>query len=186
MRERLVVQDAAATLLSRPRMQDLVATLIGRECSMADLVSRSSMSYSLLSHHLRRLVALGLVRVVGTAPRAGRASRLYRATAHSYFIPAALCKALPGEQLAQELREALLNTRNPTGLLLRNEDGPRMRLIFSDPRPDTSELWLRLRLSPEAVHQFNDELQTLFERWREHKDPQGGVYLVHGACARLE
>ena len=185
MRERLVVQDAAAAaLLARPRLQVLLALLIEKDCTMTDLVAHSSMSYSLLSHHLRRLVATGLVRIVGHSPRAGRAIRLYRATAHSYFTPAAWCQTLPGEQLAHQLREALQMKCNPKGMLLWNEDGPRMRLILDDTRHDASELWLRLRLSSAAARQFNEELRALFERWREHQSPKGTNYLVHGACVR--
>lgn len=185
MRERLAVQEAAAQLLSRPRMQNLMATLIDQDSTMAELVTRHNMSYGLLSHHLRRLVALGLVEVVGHVPRAGRSSRLYRATARSYFIPAAWCRALPGEQLARELRDALLVRPSPKGLLLSSQDGPRMQLILDDPRPDASELWLRLRLSPPAARQINEELQALFERWRGQQSPKGRNYLIHGACVTV-
>lgn len=186
MLERLAVQEAAADLLSRPRLQGLMAALIDQDCTMAELASRSGMSYSLLSHHLRRLVSLGLVRVVGHAARAGRASPLYRATARSYFIAAAWCKALPGESLTRDLRRALQATRRPKGMLLYSEQGPRMRLILDDPRPDASELWLRLRLSASSARQFNEELRALFERWREQQAAKGATYLVHGACARVD
>ena len=71
MRERMAVPEAAADLLSRPPLQALLAALIDEACAMADLVPRCGMSYSLLSHHLRRMVGLGLVQVVGHRPRAG-------------------------------------------------------------------------------------------------------------------
>ena len=75
MLERLAVQEAAADLLSRPRLQGLMAALIDQDCTMAELASRSGMSYSLLSHHLRRMVSLGLVREVSRTPRAGARNR---------------------------------------------------------------------------------------------------------------
>lgn len=186
MRERLTVQEAAAAVLSRPRMQGLLALLVDQDCTMADLVAASGMSYSLLSHHLPRWVALGLVRVVGHAPRAGRASPLYRASARSFFIPAAWCKALPGEQLARDLRQALQKAHRPKGLLLYSEGGPRMRLVLDEPRADTAELWLRLQLQPAAARQFNEELQALFERWRAQHSPKGASYLMHAACVRAD
>jgi hypothetical protein len=107
------------------------------------------------------------------------------APARSYFIPAAWCKVLPGEQLANELRSALQGARSPKGMLLSGEDGLRMRLVHDGLRQDTSELWLRLRLSPTAARQFNDELRALFDRWREQSTSRGGHYLVHGACAKV-
>jgi hypothetical protein len=185
MRERVSVQNAAAaTLLSRPRLQGVVAAMIEQNCTMAELVNRSGMSYSLLSHHLKRMVALGLVRVVGHCARAGRASPIYRAAARSYFLPAALCQALPGEQLALEMRQALQRLHGAKGLLLWSEGGPRMSLVRDPTRADTQELWMRLRLSPAAARQFNEEQRALFERWRAQESATGTRYLVHAACAR--
>lgn len=186
MRDRLAVPEAAAKLVCQPRMQGLLAALIEQECSMAELVTRCGMSYSLLSHHLQRMALLGLVRVVGHAPRAGRARRLYRATARSYFIPAALCETLPDEHLASELRRAVQRARRPKGMLLCSQGGPRMQLVLDDVRDDASDFWLRLRLSPEAARQLNAEMRALFERWREHGGANGKHYLVHGACARVD
>jgi DNA-binding transcriptional ArsR family regulator len=185
MRECLEIEDAAAAaVLNRPRLHALLAALIARECTTTALVGLTGMSYSLLSHHLKRLQALGWVVVAGYAPRAGRAAALYRATARSYFIPARWCQALPGDRLARDLRAALDSTCAPEGVLLFNEDGPRLRLVHPQARRDTTELWLRLRLSAPAARQFNEELQALFERWRAQQSPTGRAYLLHGACAR--
>lgn len=184
MRDKLVVKDHAAVLLSRPRIQGLLAALIDKNCTMSDLVSKSGMSYSLLSHHLRRMVALGLVRVAGRSARAGRASVLYRATARRFFIPAAHCRELPDVRLMRDLREGLERFRGVTGLLLWSEDGPRMRLLLDDSRADVHELWMRLRLSSAEARAFNQELKSLFERWRERQSGAGFNYLVHGACVR--
>jgi DNA-binding transcriptional ArsR family regulator len=185
MRECIDIEDAAtAALLSRPQLHPLVASLIARECTMTELAGATGMSYSLLSHHLKRLRALGVVVVAGHAPRAGRASALYRATARSFFIPARWCQTLPGERLARALRDALDSSSSAKGLLLFNEGGPRLRLIEQKARPDVTELWLRLRLSAPAARQFNDELRALFERWRDQPSPTGRAYLLHGACAR--
>lgn len=186
MRDRIEVSEAAAAVLNRPRIQAVVAALIDQDCTMAQLVARTDMSYSLLSHHLRRLVALGLVRVVGQLPRAGRASPLYRAASRSYFIPAAWCKALPGEQLARDMRQALQQSRSPLGLLLSSDGRPRLQLVFGDAPTDTLELWLRLRLSAPAARRFNEELRALFERWRDQASPKGTSYLVHAALARAK
>lgn len=153
---------------------------------MSHLVASTGMSYSLLSHHLRRLVALGLVRVAGHAPRAGRASPVYRATSRSYFMPAAWCKTLPGDQLARELRQALQQARSPQGLLLSSDGGPRLQLILADTPTDATELWLRLRLSAPAARRFNAELRELFDRWRGQASPKGASYLVHGASVRVK
>jgi DNA-binding transcriptional ArsR family regulator len=185
MRERIDIEDAAAAaLLSRPQLHPLLATLIARECTMTELAGVTGMSYSLLSHHLKRLRGLGWVVVSGRAPRAGRASVLYRATARSYFIPARWCQALPGDRLARDLRTALASTCAPKGVLLFNEGGPRIRLVQQQPRPDVTELWLRLRLSALTARQFNEELRALFERWKDQQSPTGRAYLLHGACAR--
>ena len=185
MRERLDIDDAAsAALLSRPQLQRVVALLIERECTMTELAGATGMSYSLLSHHLKRLQAFGLVEVSGQRPRAGRAAVLYRAAARSYFIPARWCQTLPGERLARDLREALDGSAGPKGVLLFHDDGPRVRLVLQEARSDVTELWLRLRLSASSARQFNEELRELFERWRGQQSPSGRSYLLHGACAR--
>jgi DNA-binding transcriptional ArsR family regulator len=186
MLAQLDIKDpAAAALLGRPALHALLAALIDQTCTMTMLVAATGMSYSLVTHHLHRMIALGLAEVVGETPRAGRASRLYRATAQSYLIPVEWCETLPGDQLLRELREALDRQRSPKGLLLWSEDGARMRLILDEPRPDTLELWLRLRLAPAAARQFNSELESLLQHWRGQQSPSGAVYLTHVACARV-
>lgn len=187
MRERLIVRDgAAAKLLNRPRVQGLMASLIDQDCTAKDLAARYDLTYSLLSHYLNRMIALGLIRVTGRVSRAGRASPYYRAVASSYFIPAALCKDLPGELLERELRAALQHVRRPDGLLLWSEGGPRMSLIMDQPRTDAAELWVRLRLSPASARQLNTELAALFDRWRGHEIATGARYLVHAAFAKAK
>ncbi|MFN0183429.1 MAG: ArsR family transcriptional regulator [Aquabacterium sp.] len=185
MRERLDIDDpATAALLERPPMHHLVATLIERERTMAELVDITGMSFSLLSHHLRRLQAMGLVTVAGHTPRAGRACARYRATARSYYVPARLCRQLPGDRLTRDLRAALDGASGPRGLLFFHQSGPRARLVLQETRPDFTERWLRLRLSTAAARQFNEELRALFERWQAQQGASGRTYLLHGACAR--
>lgn len=185
MRERIDIEDATtAALLSRPAFQQVVAVLIARECAMAELVGLSGLSYSLLSHHLKRLRERGVVVVSGHAARAGRPSPLYRAAARSFFIPSRWCSDLPGERMARELREALALTGGPQGVLLFEEGGPRLQLVTAQPRTEAADLWLRLRLSATDAQQFNDELRALFERWRGLQKSSGRTYLLHGACVR--
>ena len=186
MLAQLEIQDpAAAALLGRPALHSLLAVLIDQTCTMAMLVAASGMSYSLVTHHLRRMITHGLAEVVGETPRAGRASRLYRATAQSYLIPIEWCETLPGDQLQRDLREALDRQRAPKGLLLWSEKGPRMRLLLDSPRPEALELWQHLRLSAAAARQFNGELEALLQRWRGQQNASGATYLAHVACARL-
>ena len=185
MRERLDIEDATtAALLSRPVLQRVMAVLISRECAMAELARLSGMSYSLLSHHLKRLRERGLVVVSGHAARAGRPSALYRAAARSFFIPSHWCSDLPGERMARELREALALAGGPQGVLLFEEDGPRLRLVTAQPRTEATDLWLRLRLSAGDARLFNEELRALFERWRGQEAVGPDLYLLHGACVR--
>lgn len=185
MREKLVIRDvAAASLLSRPRVQGLIASLIDQDCTAKHLAARYGLSYSLLSHYLGRMTALGLIRVASRLARAGRASPCYRAVARSYIIPAALCRDLPGELLERELRAALQQMRRPEGLLLWSEGGPRISLILDQPQPDSTELWVRLRLSSASARQLNAEFSALIERWRDQQSPSGAQYLVHAAFAK--
>ena len=187
MRERIDIADAkAAALLSRLPMQRVLATLIASECTMSELTGLTGISYSLLSHHLKRMLDMGLVVVAGQSPRAGRPSLRYRAAARSYFIPAHWCQTLPGERMARDLRAALERTSAPKGLLLFDDGGPRIQLVAQEARPDVTELWLRLRLSAADARQFNDEMRALFARWRAHESKGGRRYIVHGACAREE
>lgn len=179
-----IADREAAVLLARPASHRLLAALIDQDCTMSMLVARSGKSYSLVTHHLRRLLAVGLVEIVGTIPRAGRATRVYRAAAQRYFVPAKWCDLLPGDLLMRELREALDRARAPLGVLLWSENGPRMRAILADQYPGAQELWLRMRLSPSAAREFSDELAALFRRWHERESASGPVYLALAACVR--
>jgi len=186
MLDEVTIHDpAAAAAMTEPRLHRIVLALVDREQGAVELARQADMSLSLIGHHLRRLIAFGLIVETRRVPRAGRAVARYRAAARSYFVPVELSPKLTGDRLADELRAALDRARIRTvrGTRYTFESGPRMRLVLDAPAPGTSELWLRLHLSADDAGAFSDELRALFDRYRARDSDAGPRYILHGAIA---
>ncbi|OYX38889.1 MULTISPECIES: winged helix-turn-helix domain-containing protein [unclassified Sphingomonas] len=186
MLDELTIHDpAAAAAMTEPRLHGIVLALVDREQGAVELARQAQMSLSLIGHHLRRLIAFGLIVETRREPRAGRAVARYRAVARSYFVPVELSPRLSGDRLADELRAALDRTRirSILGTRYSFESGPRMRLVLDTPTPGTSELWLRLHLTPDDAAAFAVDVRALFERYRVRDGGAGPRYILHGAIA---
>ena len=115
------------------------------------------------------------------------AGQIYRAAAESFFVPAALIAAPPGEAPSARLREALRRglARGFEGVVYSGDAaGPRVRVVGGANRRKTvAELWLQLRLGDDDAAALAAELQALMRRYEQRSRETGRAYILHAAIA---
>lgn len=179
-----VVRTEKAAAVFKDHRRRLVLELVRGERSLKDLADITGMSLALLTYHVRRLVALGLVREHRKKPRAGRPVRMYRAVAPAFFVPAALAPP-PDAQLAADLTNALRDARQGDtdgGVYYFLDRGrPAMRLAAGRKGPPALDLWRMMTLSEAEARELTLELEKLLARFGG--GTRGKSYLVHAALA---
>lgn len=183
-----ITTKAAAAVFASPRPRKILLALVGRELSLSQLASATEAPLNLLHHHVTRMVALGLARIERVEPRAGRPIKYYRAAAASFFVPAELSRAVPGEALNRRLRGILQASlaRSIEGCAYSAEGGrPRMRLVRSEEGQETAaEFWLELRLGRAQARALAEDLRAVLRRYEVLSSPNQPVTIVHAAVAR--
>ena len=178
---------AAAAVFSNPRQRKILLALIAQERSLTGLAGLTGAPLNLLHYHMRKFLRLGLVRITRQEARAGAPIKFYRAAAQSFFVPAELATATPGDAMSVSLRAAL--DRGLAGALkghIYSHDGagPRMRVVHSHPQTRTAaEFWLDLRLSEADAAALAGEFQALLRRFEARAGDAGHRYIVHAALA---
>lgn len=179
-----------AAFENRLRCRVLV-TCATAERSLSDLQRLLTTPLPKLHYHVRRLLEAGLLTVGRTQPRAGRAVRFYRAVAERFLVPQDAQPALPGEELATELRKLLNDELGRGGeISMLYEPGPAegtmlMRMVRPEPEPSRGfEVWRILHLTPARRQALAKELAALLERYGAEEPGVGAEpYLVHAAFA---
>lgn len=175
-------EKAAAVFVDQRRR--LVFELARGERALKELADATGMSLPLLTYHVRRLVALGLVREQRKTPRAGRPVRLYRAVAASFFVPAALAPP-PDQHLSAELSAALAETRqgdSDGGVYYFLDQGrPVVRRVAARKGPRALDLWRMAALSEADARELAAELEKLLARYAG--GARGKPYIIRVAMA---
>lgn len=190
MRENLNVADPrAAAALESPRQRRILLLLVERARSLSELSRLTQAPLNLLHHHVRKLMALGLLRIEREEARSGAPVKLYRATARAFFVPAELMKQVPGASQDAQLRESLARSLalSLQGVVYFHDgQGPRMRLVREPGRRATAaETWLELHLSDAAAGELEQEIRSIFLRFQSRPGKGGRRYLVHAAIAPI-
>ena len=177
----------AAAALAKRRQRQILLPLIEDERSLSDLATLTGSRLSLLHHHVRRLIDLGLVQVSREQRRGGRAVRYYRASAKAFFVPSELADLHVDGELPGQLRESLERSRMRTfqGVLYSWEaNGPSVRFVH-DPASSlsASEIWLELRLSQAEAATLTEQLTALFQPFHGRAAEAGRRYIIHAAVA---
>ncbi len=76
-----ITDPALAKALAHPLRTRILATLEDRIASPSELAAELDVSLGVMSYHVRRLEALGLVKLVKRTPRRGAVEHYYKATA---------------------------------------------------------------------------------------------------------
>lgn len=203
--ERLTITrlDVARALVEL-RTTQLLEPFMKRELTLSEAAEELGVKLPALLYHVNKLMEFGLVEVTRAKARAGRPLKLYRATAHTFFVPYHLT---PSETLAQLLedltgsserrfhREAArtlqildpdwgLNITCPSGEGVSYALAPRAtgfvpQLIESVLRPDAPALFLSdgtLELDFETAKALQKDLVDLFNRYRQKQDAGSQEY----------
>jgi hypothetical protein len=184
-----IADSHQAAAFANPLRRKLLLSLTAREASLADVARLMRVDLRRVHHHATALCALGLLTVVRERARAGRAIKMYRAVARSFFVPQDLVPAEPASPLAveMELSAARIRAATRSGVLYDvDESGaPRMRAV-SRPNADAVpavEIWKVLRLSRSDALGLRDELANCLRNYAERENERGETYLLHCALA---
>ena len=156
---------------------------------MSELSAESGMELKRLHHHVGRLCRLGLVAVVATRPRAGRAIKLYAAAHSEFFVPHGLAAEPTTDGLARELRAALAEEADRSGTGVLFSTGPNGEPLAEIVRHREAgepplELWRLLRLSRAEARAMSDALREVVDRHCALSSGRGKPYLFHTALIR--
>lgn len=194
--EKIIRDEKAARALLEPKNLTLLELLLQSEKTLSELADELNVKLSTLHYRINALIKLGLAEVSRELPRGGRATKLYRASAECFLIPADLLPqdldTLASDKLAQNMFEKF---RRHFAKTLEAELGPRY-LQFSagsekgitinnvfdrEPNPDDPNFPAVMqsvgltKLSFEAKT-FQKELTELFERFIKNGSGKGQSY----------
>jgi hypothetical protein len=184
-----IVDPRAAAVFASPRQRKLLLALVDEERSLSQLARLTDTPLNLVHYHLRKFLSLRLAGMVRQERRAGAPIKYYRANARSFFVPADLMVAEPGDGLESRLRAQLARNRARTlqGVVYsHDEKGPRMRLVSDQhPRRMATELWMELHLSESDAACLAEELRALFRRFEARSRKPHRRHLIHAAVAAM-
>ncbi len=201
-----VVEDAdAARALTDPKAQRYLLPFIQEELSLGEAARRLGVKPNALLYHIDKLLTLGLLEVARVEPRRGRASKVYRASAERFFVPFSLTQADTVQSLSEEtsVRSERLFQHDLIGAemafgddwgvaIYLMEDGSLSidlttsrehpaedtAFILGAAHPAVWSCWLEVSLGLEEAKALQRELVTLWERYRQRRDPDEPRYTL--------
>lgn len=199
-----VVSDPkAAAFLSDPEYNSYFCPFLEREVTLSEVASELNVPLNKLHYWVTKMLDLGLVRVIRSRKRAGRAVRYYSAVAPAFFVPFA---AIPAESFEAQLtledvsRQRRLSSAHARargelplryGTLIARMNGAYSGIRI-EPFPKrrfddlTLNVWLERPFCAEDARALLVELRALEERYSglpEPKRGQGQQYCLRLALA---
>ena len=196
-----ITNPQAAQALLDPVSTRFLKPFMACESTMKDAANTLGVRMNVMFYWINRLCVLGLLRVVRTEKRSGRAIRYYRWSADAFFVPFAGTGATTPEEMRtkielnahKRLTRALVAASPSVGVLI--HCGPCERLTFdfnhtpnpasnrkNDPvAPAVVDEWYPLELDFQSAKRFQSELHDLLERYQNVRG--GQQYLVRLALA---
>lgn len=200
-----VENPQVAAFLMDPIKRERVRPFLGQENTVKGAAEELGISISLMHHHTKKMLDLGLIQVVREVPRAGKAIFWYRSVSDAFYVPFSLtpfetmqAAYLKGEQPWQErfteglLKVALqLETPEKTwGILIRRDLHGDFDVTSSiGPDQEAPDLpgaqwsnWTEIHLTPDEALDLRMELQNLWLRYRGKRN--GQRYLLRLGLAK--
>ncbi len=209
-----VVEDAdAARALTDPKAQRYLLPFIGAELSLSEAARHLGVKPNALLYHIDKFLALGLLEVARVEPRRGRASKLYRTSAERFFVPFSLTRADTVQSLSAEtsvrseklFQRDLINAEMAFGddwgvaiypmddgslsidlTTSREHPAEDTAFILDAAHPAVWSCWLEVNLGLEEAKTLQRELVTLWERYRQRRDPDEPRYTLRLGLAPVE
>jgi predicted ArsR family transcriptional regulator len=181
-----VSRDSIARVLEDGRRRRLLLSLVHQERSLKEAAELNGLPLNLAHYHVSKLVAADLVEITRERKRAGRPVRYYRARYSAYFIPAALLRSRPTDQLARSLAKGLESARDRSGagLLLDVDDAGRARMReAAGSAPAPLEVWRRLNVSRKEAEALFLELTATIHRYEKSRPRSRSSWTMHLALA---
>lgn len=209
---RIIENIRAAHVLAYRGEARFLEPFFGREQSLSEAASELSMSVKALYPKVKHLETLGLVRVVRSEPRAGKAVKYYRSSADDFFVPAHVLPVEVGLTKGEaywhnRLRRSVLSVwlKQPGephtfGLRVFLSGKGRMQFVITPdpslssehPTQDffTPELpvvyqWRTLRLNKMQARELQRQMSALLEPYTAQQDPEEETYIIRLAMAPL-
>ncbi len=140
-------------------------------------------------HHVRKLVQADILSEVGFRKRAGRAQKLYKASATQFYVPADIRTTTVGRELERKLRTSIEYQDHAIGELF-SYDGTRWRVEDIYENDATSEqkqheLWFIANLSAGQRDDLQREVMALFKTYTQNQAASANRSIVRFACAVL-
>lgn len=184
-----ITSAAAAAVFATPAQCRIMHCLMAEPLTLAALGRAVQMPLNLLHYHIGRYLALGLVVIDHEAPRAGRAQKVYRATARAFFVPVELLPELPGAEFTRQLRDALdhRHWQSVSGITI-SHDGQHPHVMLEKHPGDMAqaiEIWLDMGLAAADARALLADLRAVADKYRQRADETKPRYLINLAAVRL-
>ncbi|MGL5818694.1 MAG: ArsR/SmtB family transcription factor [Phycicoccus sp.] len=204
-----VSDPAVAKLLVDVSRARFVGPFLGREATASDAARQLGVTLDQVLARLRLLTRAGLVAVVRTQPRAGRAVKVYRAVADEFFVPLSTLQ-LDRDTLRSEDYWHRVFRRSFEAVMvaeLGRHDRPGARICATGPgarvevqaavapgvpydeearpAPPIVYSWRSIRLAEADAKELQREMYALVGRFVERHDDDQPTYVVGAALAPM-
>ena len=172
-------------LLADPtKLEILEMTAVPR--SVSEIAEAMGVPRTRLYHHVGALEEAGIIAVADTRPAGAMTEKLYRAAAKSYQPSKKFQETSPPRDFADALMASLLSTTRAD--FVRAADEGLVSLRNGDEERSVSLGRRLMRLTPERLAEFIEELEALLDRYSEADDDGmavGMLHVVHPSSRRL-
>jgi len=171
------------------RTLDILEVITRNACTVKEIATAIGRDIGPVWEHTRKLVRADLVVEVGARKRAGRPQKLYRASAHEFYVGSDVRQTTIGRELSRVLEYSFECSDDAIGELF-YYDGSRWRVektyrknAANKERPQ--EFWLIARLDSRQRERLLADVRELFETYRREQTASVGRSLIRFACAPL-
>lgn len=182
-----IVSPQAARLLVLRRTLAILEVTGDEALSVSEIAKALGESIERTWRQVRKLVSAGILKEHSLRKRAGRAQKLYKASADEFVVPDAVRHRTVSNELSQILEDSI--ARNDHASAERFFfDGSRWcveKLYDGDAASERMqhEMWLVARLDARQRGKLKREIADVFKRYQVDQSSTAKQYLVRFACA---
>ncbi|MGL5909793.1 MAG: hypothetical protein ACRCZP_07320 [Phycicoccus sp.] len=205
----VVTEPTVARLLVDVSRVRFLGPFLGQESTASDAAARLGVTLDQMLGRLRLLTRAGLVVVVRTQPRAGRAVKVYRAVADEFFVPLSTLEldrdTLRSEDHWHGVFRRCFELAMAAELSRHDEPGARIHLVGPGARPEVQAAvapgipydeeapgapavvysWRSINLGAADAKELQREMYALVGRFVDRHDDDQPAYVVGAALAPM-
>ena len=181
------LSESAVRLLVSRQTLDIFDVVGDEALSIKEISDTLGSTLKEIWYLVRQLTNAGLLMEAGLRPRKGRAQKLYRVRAQSFFIPADVRMNTVGRRLGTALLDSLEYNDDALGERF-YFDGARWRVekVQADIASRNhlqEEIWMLTEISPDEANNLVADIRSVFEKYRKKQARADSRTLVHFAFA---